>query len=88
MTCHHLVSGDLSSGGGIRTPDTRIMIPPVSNVNPEKTANSKVYAAPGAAVEHEVVPVDPALVPLINCWPSLPEALRAGILAMVRSATE
>ena len=25
--CHHLAQGDLSSGGGIRTPDTRIMIP-------------------------------------------------------------
>jgi len=25
--CHHLAGGDLSSGGGIRTPDTRIMIP-------------------------------------------------------------
>jgi len=30
---------------------------------------------------------DPALVVILDAWPSLPEPLKAGILAMVRVAT-
>ena len=31
-------------------------------------------------------PVDPQLAQLINAWPGLPEAIRAGIAAMVASS--
>ena len=71
-----------------RTNNLLIKSQAASTVNPEEAANSEVCAARGAAVEHETVPIDPALVPLIDRWPTLPEALKAGILAMVRSATE
>jgi hypothetical protein len=30
--------------------------------------------------------IDPALASVIRAWPTLPEAIRAGILAMVRAA--
>jgi hypothetical protein len=29
---------------------------------------------------------DPALAAIVNAWPKVPEALKAGILAMVRAA--
>jgi hypothetical protein len=29
--------------------------------------------------------IDPGLASLIDAWPTLPEAIRAGILAMVRA---
>lgn len=31
-------------------------------------------------------PMDPGLVAVIDAWPALPEAIRAGILAMERAA--
>jgi hypothetical protein len=41
--------------------------------------------------QYELTPfspaIDPALAALIEAWPTLPEALRAGILAMVRAAS-
>jgi len=49
----HLAQGDLSSGGGIRTPDTRIMIPPVGREIPEEYGASEDSAARGAAVGAE-----------------------------------
>jgi len=34
----------------------------------------------------EIAPVAPHLADVLTAWPSLPEALKAGILAMVRAA--
>jgi len=51
--CHHLAQGDISSGGGIRTPDTRIMIPPACDEIPEENGNTEQSAAPGAAASAE-----------------------------------
>jgi hypothetical protein len=31
-------------------------------------------------------PADPDLADVVNAWPSLPEALKAGIVAMVKAA--
>jgi hypothetical protein len=31
-------------------------------------------------------PLEPALAFVIDAWPTLPEAIRAGILAMIRAA--
>ncbi len=44
--------------------------------------------AESGAVDTEKVPIDPDLARLINAWPNLPEAIRAGIVAMVRAAVE
>jgi hypothetical protein len=44
-------------------------------------------AAPGAALEHENALIDPTLQAVIDGWPELPEAVKAGILAMVQAAS-
>jgi len=31
-------------------------------------------------------PIDPELVAVVDAWPKLPQAIRAGILAMIRAA--
>jgi hypothetical protein len=43
-------------------------------------------AAVGAAANAETAAIDPALQAVIQAWPDLPEAIRAGILAMVQAA--
>ena len=48
----------VSSGGGTRTLDTRIMIPRMTPENPEKNTHSENRAAPGAAVQHDNNPLD------------------------------
>ncbi len=37
-------------------------------------------------VTGDLPPIDPDLAALIGAWPTLPAALRAGIVAMVRAA--
>ena len=49
--------------------------------NPRKTA---LLASGGA----KCGALTPDLAELIDAWPTLPEAIRAGILAMVRAARE
>jgi len=46
----------------------------------------KQGAAVGAAANAETAAIDPGLQTIIDAWPDLPEALRSGILAMVRAA--
>ena len=77
-----------SSGGGIRTPDTRIMIPPVEHTKCLPDNGLRVATEPLAhylPTDTCQSPSDLALV--IEAWPTLPEAIRAGIIAMVRSAS-
>ena len=68
----------LSSEGGTRTPDTRIMIPMVNVKTVEKHAHSDSSAAAGAAVDTD-------LLTIVEQWPELPSVMKAGILAMVRA---
>ena len=75
-----------NSGGGTRTPDTRIMIPPSTPLNAEENGDSQDCAAHGAAVEHDQGPSDPDLAAVIDAWDELPMAVRVGIVAMVRAA--
>ena len=77
---------DNSSGGGTRTPDTRIMIQQVRAENPEKNAHSENRAAAGAAIGSENGPIDADLRAVIERWSELSDAVKAGILAMVRAA--
>ena len=62
------------------------MIPPSTQLNAEENGDSKYRAAHGAAVEHGQGPNDPDLAAVIHAWADLPEAVRAGIVAMVRAA--
>jgi hypothetical protein len=66
----------MSGGGGIRTPPE----------NPGKTAFSEKGGADSGAVTLSNFSNDSDLALIINAWPNLPEAIRAGILAIIRAA--
>ena len=59
-------------------------------------AGQNLRAAPGAARSaakgdsepHQSLPDDPNLRAIVDAWPTLPQPVRAGILAMVRAATQ
>jgi hypothetical protein len=56
----------------------------------ESTGNSSGADRSGAkcgALGAQNGPLDPDLAAVVEAWPGLPEALRAGILAMTRAAT-
>ena len=73
-------------GEGTRTPDTRVMIPLTTRKYPGKPAHSDNCAAAGAAVETAAAALDPDLQSVIEQWPDLPPAVKAGIVAMVRAS--
>ena len=79
-----------SGRGGIRThtPLTGygILSPDATRGNPEENADLQKGAAPGAAVGAENGPIDPDLARVIEAWPKLPAAIRAGVLAMIDAA--
>ena len=52
---------------------------------PGKNAHSRNSAAPGAADDTQNAHIDPDLPRVIDAWPALPEAVKAGILAMVEA---
>ena len=76
------------SGGGTRTPDTRIMIQRVTPENTEENAHPENRAAAGAAVDSENVQIDADLRAIVERWADLPDAVKAGIVAMVQAATK
>jgi hypothetical protein len=51
-----------------------------------KTAFSDAMGADAGAVETKIGRFPPDLQALIDAWPALPEARKAGILAMVKAA--
>jgi hypothetical protein len=76
---------------GTRTPNTQIHSPdqPRPNSKPDNELRSKgesVGAEMGAVTEKPPLPIDPDLAALIDAWPTLPEVVKAGIVAMVKAA--
>ncbi|QDS97659.1 hypothetical protein HG15A2_09230 [Adhaeretor mobilis] len=71
---------------GFEPPDTRIMIPLVDPINPGESDGFQNCAAPGAARILADGPHDPDLESVIRVWADLPDAIRAGITAMVRAS--
>ena len=55
--------------------------------NTEQNAHSQQGAAQGAAVGAENASIDPGLQTIVERWPGLPDALKAGILAMVQAVS-
>jgi len=45
-----------------------------------------VGGAESGALAPQTTAIDPSLAAIIDAWPMLPEAIRAGILALVRAA--
>ena len=77
-----------STPGRIRTCGLRIRNPDSTPINPEENAHSSEGAAQGAAVDAVNISIDSDLTLIIDVWPSLPEPVRAGILAMVKAVKE
>jgi hypothetical protein len=53
----------------------------------ENSTNPAAGGARGGAQNAKTPTIDAALAAVIDAWPALPEAIRAGILAMVRAAS-
>ena len=78
---------------GIRTRDKRICNPPAETHNPlpldELETGGQPLAEPAQNPDAQnavtSVPTDPDLAALVAAWPKLPEALKAGIVAMVKA---
>jgi hypothetical protein len=54
--------------------------------SPGNSINPAPGGAKSGAPSPENAAIDPALAALIEAWPTLPEPIRAGILAMVQAA--
>jgi hypothetical protein len=52
----------------------------------EKTPFASTGGAESGALGSEIDSLDPGLAEVVKAWPTLPEAVRADILAMVRAA--
>ncbi len=65
-----------SGWGGIRT----------TSEYPEKPAISSQCGAESGARDVQDAEIDPRLRAIVDAWPGLPEAIKAGISAMVRAA--
>ena len=69
----------LNSGGGTRTPDTRIMIPRTESDKVRPSKGLRIATPPPAhhlPTDNRRMPPDLAAV--ADAWPTLPEALRPG----------
>lgn len=65
-----------SGWGGIRTP----------RKNAGKTQVTNQSGAESGALGAREAPIDPELAAVVEAWPALPDAIKAGILAMIRAA--
>jgi hypothetical protein len=52
----------------------------------KKTRYSQCRGAKSAALGPKETPIDLGLKTVVEAWPTLPEAIKAGILAMIRAA--
>ena len=79
------------SGGGTRTPDTRIMIPPPACRN-EHSQQHVTESADGVLPENRPsqsncsLPEDADFARLMEAWPGLPGHVRAAVMALVDAA--
>ena len=78
----------INGEGGIRTPGAlaRTLVfetSPNTPKTPENTAFPEVPPPVAPPVGGENRPADPDLARLVDAWPDLPPAIRAGILAMI-----
>src|SRR5271166_3787559 len=76
-----------STGVGTRTPDLRIMRPQVGS-SKVFASNNLRQTAPVLAhyLPTDTCKTDPDLAAVVAAWPHLPEAIKAGIVAMVKAA--
>ena len=75
-----------SSGGGTRTPDTRIMISHAHPLNLQENDNVGEGAGHSTALETAKAPITAELARVIDAWDLLPPDTRTVILAIVAAA--
>jgi len=73
----------LLAENGKRIPPTGLEPPPQ---NTRKQAVSEAGGAKSGALSTNLIPVDSDQQRILDAWPTLPEPLRAGILAMIEAA--
>ncbi len=77
----------MNTGEATRTPDLRIMRPPLDSVNGHDGKDLRQAGPPVADhLPNDTCKTDLDLAAVVDAWPDLPEALKAGILAMVKAA--
>jgi len=72
--------------GGIEPPTHGFSVCEETGYFPGNTAVSANPGANAVALESKPAHFDPDLQAIIDAWPTLPEAIRTGILAMMRAA--
>jgi hypothetical protein len=77
--------------GSVSTPD--FTVSSASSTQAHSTPSSRLEANDGGQDRPQTTPQftprsDPGLAAVVDAWPRLPEALRAGILAMVTSTSK
>ncbi len=74
-------------GDGIRTRDVQIhnLVPESRKSTRNKTLHRESRGV-GAHLAHDTRQTDPILAEVVENWNHLPDAVRAGILAMVRAS--
>ena len=77
---------DENAPPGTRTPDPLIKSQQGKSKNLEKNEDSEKGAAHCAAVCAESLSADPDLQLILATWSELPQAIKAGIAAMVKAA--
>jgi len=80
-----------SGEGGIRTRGGCYTTPvfKTGDANPEPQTPQQVTETANSVLPSglpDSVPIDPDLAAVVEAWPKLPEAIKAGILAMIRAA--
>ena len=85
------ITGLLSGGGGIRTHGTGNPYAGFQGRSATQTTNyrSNTYTAPtiDSASYSASVANEAALTVIVEAWPTLPNPIRTGILAMIEAAT-
>ncbi len=74
------------TGEATRTPDLRIMRPPLQNRKDIQSNDLRQHTPELTAHGQRATSNDPGLAAVVGAWPKLPEAIKAGILAMVGAA--
>ncbi len=73
---------------GTRTPDLRIMRPQADSPQGSLPNDLRQPAPSGAHyLPTDTCKTDPDLAAVVAAWPELPEALKAGIVAMVKATS-
>jgi hypothetical protein len=84
----HASTGDARRQETSELPDSHGVASPVGEPDRRQRATVDVGSRPGRATESATSPMrdDPILAVVVCAWPALPEAVRAGVVVIVKAA--